>query len=108
MAKRRNETEATCDYPRFQRKAGWSPEARNAAGSILLVSLGAVVGFLAWLGISSVNHDSDIAVLKDSDETTKVHIVESNSKIRSLELRQQVNDTEDRIHHNDKYRHRTK
>lgn len=108
MEKQNEEPKAPLDHVREERTEEWTPEARKASGSILLVSLGTVIGFMGWLGHISVDHDSDIAVLKDADETTKVHIVESGKKIRDLELNQRSRDTENKIHRDDKFRHKDK
>ena len=106
MAKNKEEEQAPLDYKREQRQEGWSPAITTAASGLLLASLGAVLGFMGWLGISSVTHNTNIAVLNDSDKATRVHIVTEEKRVDKIEIGLSRIDTEVRIHNQDTNRHK--
>ena len=103
---KKNEEKTPIDYPVEQRQEGWSPAIRGAVSGFLLVALGGFFGYLGWVGLSTIGNSSNIAVLVDSDKSTRVHIVTSEKRSDAMQNDITRIDTEVRNHNKDVNRHK--
>lgn len=106
MVKYRQQEEEAKDHVVDERQERWSPAVRGAISGIFLVSIGALFGFFAWLGLGAVTRNTHIAVLEVSDKSMKVHATTSEVKINRLQIDHSRLDTEVRLHTLDTNRHK--